>query len=165
MGLVSDLRARTKLAHHYLHDLIARARRFIYNLGKPIAGAAVERLLKAKSLVPTVVRPILSSASRCLMKDQNVFAHRLAAFGFNPFSMLVVDLMHEFELGVWKSCFKCFLRILYTAAPGGLLVAELDARLVCIPRCPTSLIPALGSGKCLPLAGIPFEKCRIMPLR
>jgi hypothetical protein len=42
--------------------------------------------------------------------------------------MLVVDLMHEFELGVWKTCFKCFLRVLNAAAPDGRLVAELDAR-------------------------------------
>jgi hypothetical protein len=43
--------------------------------------------------------------------------------------MLVVDLMHEFELGVWKAVFKHLVRILYAAAPGGRLVAELDSRL------------------------------------
>jgi hypothetical protein len=42
--------------------------------------------------------------------------------------MLVVDLMHEFELGVWKALFTHLIRILYAAAPGGKLVAILDER-------------------------------------
>ena len=31
---------------------------------------------------------------------QNAFAEKLGHLGLNPFIMLVVDLMHEFELGV-----------------------------------------------------------------
>lgn len=42
--------------------------------------------------------------------------------------MLVVDFMHEFELGVWKALFTHLVRILYTAEPGGGLVADLDER-------------------------------------
>ena len=42
--------------------------------------------------------------------------------------MLVVDFMHEFELGVWKNLFMHLIRILYVAAPGGKLVAVLDER-------------------------------------
>jgi hypothetical protein len=42
--------------------------------------------------------------------------------------MLVVDVMHEFELGVWKALFSHLVRILYAAAPGGKLVALLDER-------------------------------------
>jgi hypothetical protein len=42
--------------------------------------------------------------------------------------MFVVDLMHEFELGVWKAVFTHLIRILYAASPGGRLVAELDRR-------------------------------------
>jgi hypothetical protein len=57
MGLILDLRARIKHARQYAIHLIQRAREFIYNLGKPIAGTAVERVLQAQSLVPTVVRP------------------------------------------------------------------------------------------------------------
>jgi hypothetical protein len=44
--------------------------------------------------------------------------------------MLVVDLLHEFELGVWKTVFKHLLRLLHAAAPGGRLVTELDRRYV-----------------------------------
>jgi hypothetical protein len=42
--------------------------------------------------------------------------------------MLTVDLLHEFELGVWKSLFTHLIRILYAADRGGSLVAELDQR-------------------------------------
>jgi hypothetical protein len=42
--------------------------------------------------------------------------------------MLVVDFMHEFELGVWKTLFTHLIRILHAAAPGGRLVAEFDER-------------------------------------
>jgi hypothetical protein len=42
--------------------------------------------------------------------------------------MLVVDFMHEFELGVWKTLFTHLIRILYAAAPAGRLVAILDER-------------------------------------
>ncbi len=44
--------------------------------------------------------------------------------------MLVVDLLHEFELGVWKSLFTHLVRLLYVAGKGSeMLVAELDSRL------------------------------------
>lgn len=44
--------------------------------------------------------------------------------------MLVVDLLHEFELGVWKAVFTHLIRILYAAAPAGQLVTELNRRYV-----------------------------------
>ena len=42
--------------------------------------------------------------------------------------MLVVDFMHEVELGVWKALFAHLIRILYTVDSSGSLVAELDLR-------------------------------------
>lgn len=47
---------------------------------------------------------------------------------FDLSRMLVVDFMHEFELGVWKALFVHLIRVLYAAAPGGRLVAVLDNR-------------------------------------
>ena len=47
-----------------------------------------------------------------------------AAFGFNMFDMLVVDLMHEVELGVWKAVFIHLLRLL--DCHGECLKHELD---------------------------------------
>jgi hypothetical protein len=46
------------------------------------------------------------------MLCQNAFSSKLAPLGFNMFSMLAVDLMHEVELGVWKAVFIHLLRIL-----------------------------------------------------
>jgi hypothetical protein len=77
MGLISDLRARVTHARRYVAHLTTQARQFIYNLGKPITGVAVERLLKAKSLVPTVVCVVcsildvqhLNSMSECLRRQ------------------------------------------------------------------------------------------------
>ena len=42
--------------------------------------------------------------------------------------MLVVDLLHEFELGVWKTLFTQLVRLLYAAGKGSTLVTELNAR-------------------------------------
>ncbi|GLB33254.1 hypothetical protein LshimejAT787_0101380 [Lyophyllum shimeji] len=78
---------------------IERARQFIFEKGLGVMSAAVERLLKPRSWVPT----------------RNAFSERLAEFGFNFYSMFVPDLLHEFELGVWKSVFTHLLRVLYAA--------------------------------------------------
>jgi hypothetical protein len=45
--------------------------------------------------------------------------------------MMVVDLMHEFELGVWKTLFTHLIRILRAASKRpGALTDELNARYV-----------------------------------
>ena len=44
--------------------------------------------------------------------------------------MLVVDLLHKFELGVWKALFTHLIQILHAAAPHGSLVAKLDRQYV-----------------------------------
>ena len=56
LGFLTDLSARLALAQSYLRGKIFEARRAIYQLGMPLKGVAVERLLKAESLLPTVVR-------------------------------------------------------------------------------------------------------------
>ena len=57
---------------------------------------------------------------------KNIFAEKLGKFSFNPYQMLIVDLMYEFELGVWKAVFTHLIHILYTAGSSGGLVSELD---------------------------------------
>ncbi|KAF8221839.1 hypothetical protein L208DRAFT_1047997, partial [Tricholoma matsutake] len=66
---------------------VSRAHDCIYHAGYTINATAVECMLHPMSLVPTV----------------NAFMERLDHFGFNPYPMLIVNLMHEFELGVWKA--------------------------------------------------------------
>lgn len=59
---------------------------------------------------------------------QNAFSEKLSPFGFNLFVMFVVDLMHEFELGIWRMLFIHLLRILRAANKD--LIHELDRRYV-----------------------------------
>ncbi|KAF7370032.1 hypothetical protein MSAN_00633200 [Mycena sanguinolenta] len=82
MGLVRDITARVSKARQYLADKIRTARRFIYQLGVAIGSTRVEDLLKETSSVPTV----------------NAFIDQLGE-DFDLHRMLVVDFMHEFELG------------------------------------------------------------------
>jgi hypothetical protein len=68
---------------------------------------------------------------------QSAFSTRLSRFDFNSYPMLVVDLMHEFEQGVWKNLFTHLLRILQASDPA--LVIELDRRcdtLIILNICP-----------------------------
>jgi hypothetical protein len=59
---------------------------------------------------------------------QNAFSERLAPLGYDYFSMFVVDIMHDFELGDWRALFIHLLRIL--DAVDSSLVVELDRRWV-----------------------------------
>ena len=57
---------------------------------------------------------------------QNAFSERLAHLGFNMFPIFVVDIMHEVELGTWRSLFIHLLRLLESEGPT--LLHELDRR-------------------------------------
>jgi hypothetical protein len=47
-----------------------------------------------------------------ILLRQNAFSDKLTPLGLNMFDMLVVDLMHEVELSVWKAVFIHLLRLL-----------------------------------------------------
>jgi len=57
---------------------------------------------------------------------QNAFSDKLSLLNFNMFEMLVVDLMHEIEIGVWKVVFIHLLRLLECLCDN--LKHELDQR-------------------------------------
>ena len=46
---------------------------------------------------------------------QSAFSEKFASFGRNMYDLFVPDLMHEFELGVWKGTFAHLIRILIAA--------------------------------------------------
>ena len=48
---------------------------------------------------------------------ENAFGERLGNLGFNPYSMLAVDVLHEWEVGFWKELFSHLVRILYSYKP------------------------------------------------
>ncbi|KAJ7174906.1 hypothetical protein C8R46DRAFT_1161271 [Mycena filopes] len=117
LGTVRD--AKTRVQERRVDDegyrfYIRKARDWIYRLGKVIRAQKVEGLLAAKSLVPTV----------------NTFSV-LTSFGASIFDMLVPDLLHEMELGVWKAVFTHLIRIL--VASGGDVVQALNDRYRQVP--------------------------------
>ncbi|KZP06410.1 hypothetical protein FIBSPDRAFT_764436 [Athelia psychrophila] len=113
LGMALDRRQRSQLLRKddvHRKTAITSARRLIYEKNYAVDSKTLEGLLQPQSLVPTV----------------NAFSDRLGPHGFNFFLMLVIDLMHEFELGVWKNLFIHLLRIL--AAKDPQLINELDYR-------------------------------------
>lgn len=65
------------------------------------------------------------SSNQC---SQNQFVNKLGPLGLDPFRMLVVDIMHECELGTWKALFTHLLRLLYALPGGAQAIATLDTR-------------------------------------
>ena len=55
----------------------------------------------------------MSSEQFLLIQVQNAFSVTLSEYGFDFYQMIVPDLLHEFELGVWKAVFSHLLRILH----------------------------------------------------
>ncbi|KAJ7053674.1 hypothetical protein C8F01DRAFT_1329290 [Mycena amicta] len=123
MGFVRDFKARLSKARKYLLSSVQSARRFIYDLGFGIGSDAVDNLLKESSSVPTI----------------NAFIARLGE-NFDLHRMLVVDFMHEFELGVWKNLFIHLIRLLYALPDGVNKVSELDRRYRATPTFGTDTI-------------------------
>ncbi|KAF8603666.1 hypothetical protein BDV93DRAFT_523134 [Ceratobasidium sp. AG-I] len=129
LGIPEDVRRRGKLKRiddKARNDLVAQARSFIFIDGRAIGYKGVELLLKPHSYTPT----------------ENAFSRRLRLFGFDIFESLTVDLLHEFELGVWKSVFLHLLRILHST----------DSRSVIQFNERFRLIPSFGDGTIRPFS-------------
>ncbi len=93
-----------------------------------------------------------------LIPSQNAFVARLGR-DFNPSKMLVVDLLHEFELGVWRTLFTQLIRLLEAAGKGSeMLVAELDSRFLHNhTESIANIIIPIDTVKSRHLAPVPFE--------
>lgn len=133
LGKTRDMQQRKSLARvddEGRRRKVESAREIIYTKNYAVDSEPVENHLKDQSLVPTVVSTTRQASFRFKTDSilQNAFSQKLSPLGFNLFPMLVVDLMHEFELGVWKAFFIHLLRILN--AMGKDLVNELDRRCV-----------------------------------
>jgi hypothetical protein len=129
LGTKRDDERRVKQARidneHRQHD-VDLARSFMFTRGDGPTSTAVENVLDAESRVPTRVS-VFSSSNFIIINNiqfKNTFSQRFLPFGFNYYSMLVVDFLHEFELGVWKAILSHLIRILY--AIGNNAVATLD---------------------------------------
>jgi hypothetical protein len=63
---------------------------------------------------------------------QSAILTRLLQHGFNYYSMFIVDLLHEFKLGMWKAIFMHLLCMLYTE--GQDKIQTMNARQVSLNR-------------------------------
>ncbi|KAI0308839.1 hypothetical protein OF83DRAFT_1072926 [Amylostereum chailletii] len=98
----------TRVSTDIERRVVEKARKMIFEKGVPVNSARIDVVLGGKGLLP------------------NVFATCLGPSGFNHYRMLTNDLLHEFELGVWKNTFIHLLRLLF--AMGGTRVNELNKR-------------------------------------
>ncbi|OCH83665.1 hypothetical protein OBBRIDRAFT_765060 [Obba rivulosa] len=111
MGNKSDMKQRKDHPREdtaRVRDKIAIARKWVFECGYALSSKRLGRVLDYASLIPI----------------QSAFSQRLSSFGFNHYSLLVPDLLHEFELGVWKAVFTHLMRILYAA--GGDKIQEFN---------------------------------------
>ena len=119
LGTKNDKKRREKLArvdNERRRDTVELAREWIFQKGVNVKSKPLQRLLDPKGWTPTRVRSLnlhKPPTNRFQISIQNAFSNKLSMHGFNFYSMFVPDLLHEFELGVWKACFAHLMRILY----------------------------------------------------
>ncbi|KAH9898500.1 hypothetical protein C8Q73DRAFT_773146 [Cubamyces lactineus] len=117
MGTTNDLSRRNwiRMDNDDLNHRINLTRRWIFQEGMPLTSVYISRILDPLSATPT----------------RSAFSTRLRDHGFNFYALFVPDLLHEFELGVWKSLFTHFLRLLHAA--GNDTIQEFNKRFRQIP--------------------------------
>ncbi|KAH6905097.1 hypothetical protein BKA70DRAFT_1431183 [Coprinopsis sp. MPI-PUGE-AT-0042] len=118
MGTEEDMAFRTdnpRLNDDENREMIRKALQTVDN-GYAVTGKTVMYHLQDRSLLPI----------------NNVFSSRLGKFDFNIYKSLVVDPLHEVEIGVWRSLFQHLLRLLNAEGKSG-CVAELNQRYRDVP--------------------------------
>jgi hypothetical protein len=73
---------------------------------------------------------IIIYINQYLILNENAFVDKLGPLGFDAFRILIVDFMHECELGTWKVLFIHLVHLLYMLPGGDGLVARLDNRYI-----------------------------------
>ena len=120
-------RAKLRKCDRRYQTKIKTVREFIYEKGYAVNSKAVDRVIGSQSMTPAHVSRIEYLMDvPALITSQSAFISTLAEFGLDFFPLFVVDLMHEFELGVWKAVLTHLIRILYTQ--GTETIAEFDRR-------------------------------------
>jgi len=92
--------------------LVETAQEMLYEKGIQPSVKAIPNLLASRSLTPTRVSYFMSLntlSDLIVYAVQNTFSERLEKYRLNFHSLFVVDLLHEFELGVWKATFTHLL--------------------------------------------------------
>ncbi|KAG1819320.1 uncharacterized protein BJ212DRAFT_1249473, partial [Suillus subaureus] len=98
LGLFGDMQDRLVNVQTYCLVEVTKAHGFIYTFRNTVDGSKVQKALGEGSWVPTVVK--------CICR-------KLGPLGLDTFHMLVIDFMHECELGTWKVLFTHLIRLPY----------------------------------------------------
>ncbi|KAJ3544767.1 hypothetical protein NMY22_g2665 [Coprinellus aureogranulatus] len=127
---------------------VSESRRLIYDKNYSLISKAVDARLFEQSLVAS----------------DNAFSATLSPHGFDLFKMLVVDVMHEVELGVWKAVFMQLLRLLDATDKGSINTLDMRyANHLCFAIA-TELAPQ-GTVSCQRLGETPYVALSIMSVR
>ncbi|KAF5356693.1 hypothetical protein D9758_013746 [Tetrapyrgos nigripes] len=121
MGTFRDMNRRHSKARTDSHPLrwnVQEARRRIFEKGKAVGSRSVQVLLEPLSQVPT-------------NNAFSAFFQKLLNTSQNYFDLFAVDLMHEFELGVFKALFEHLVRIAYSL--GDEVIADINKQ---FKKCP-----------------------------
>ncbi|TRM55113.1 hypothetical protein BD626DRAFT_373491, partial [Schizophyllum amplum] len=119
MGTLLDKQHREEMARQdsdARQERVETARGMIFEQGYVVNGEAIDKTLGGKSETP----------------NRNAFSWSDLGTVLNYFTLFTVDLMHEFELGVWKAILIHLIRILQ--AHGQAVVHTLNTRYVTVLR-------------------------------
>ena len=119
-------RAKLRKGDERYRANIETAREIIYKKGYTVNSKAVDRVISLESFTPTRMSTLIIKMSMLLIMLQSALILALDKLGQNFFSLFVVDLMYEFELGIWKAVLTHLIWTLYTQ--GAETVAEFDCR-------------------------------------
>ncbi len=131
MGTKNDMKKRTNNPREdsgFLASRIDMVRGWIFKNGAAPEGDRVKSTLLHRTSTTTtqVGRSLRLRSCALTLGVQSAFSIRFGEFGQNAYDLFVPDLLHEFELGVWKATFTHLVRLLI--AVGGTAVHDLDER-------------------------------------
>jgi hypothetical protein len=111
-----------------MRQKVERARKIIFTKGLGVKSNQIEKILKDYSNVPIRVSTFPQCSEPCDIISQNAFLEKMKLVGQDYHQLFVVDLLHKFEIGIWKLVFTHLIRILHASPGGESLVTELNRR-------------------------------------
>lgn len=139
LGQVLDMRNRRqnlRKDNEILHYNLRSVRERIFNRGLRVNSRVIDAILQDQSFAPIRVsfvsfgpetHSIPSLAPFILtLAQQSPFSELYFDLGLDVYSLFVPDIMHEFDLGVWKAILLHLLRILFVL--GDLRIQEFNLR-------------------------------------
>jgi hypothetical protein len=131
LGKASDMRIRKdgRMPTKKLFAMVKAGRRAVFR-GRSTSGLMVEELTGSVCRTTVKVISVLPFGTCDLFRTQTFWQNSfMECFpALNIYALLTVDLLHEVELGVWKSLFIHILRLLQLFSRD--CTSELDRRCV-----------------------------------